>query len=286
MFVTVVAMIVMVAMTSTMTIVSAQTEQWGGCVIPGENPVVVKNQPTTVCLVVSSGDDWGTIQIPYQRWVWTPTVDEFSVFTIPNSYQTFVQEQNLMLPYVSVHAQSNATLSFVRRWYDADAGRELIFPYLTMIIDVYMGTIRGIAWDDGCVFCSKNLGSRCMEDTFNFNATAALQNNDTYSLGIREPTKGCWLRKSECDKAFNSTTGTNANPLCDLKVYATWTGTDKDGKVLTSSDNRFSAFPTDQVQRTVTALYQGAADTVDDVTNVVNDVSNTVQGNGEGAVGG
>jgi len=248
-------------------------QTWNGCVVPGENPAVRKGQQTSICLVVSSGDDWATVQIPYQRWLWTPIADQFASYTIPKSYQSFVTRENVMQPYVSVHVQSNSTLSFVRRWYDADQNRQLIFPYLTIIVDVFQGNIRGLVWDNGCVYCSKTVGNRCMEDTFNFNATPAIQNNQTYTNGINEPTKGCWLRKDECDKY---TLQDGSNPVCDLKVYATWTGTDANKRVLTSADNRFSAFPMDQVQRTLSAVIEGASNTYEEVAGSVNSTVNSV----------
>lgn len=89
----------------------------------------------------------------------------------------------------------------------------------------------GIAWDDACVFCADD---RCKENTFHFNGTVARLN---------EPTRGCYLTKAQCDKIHQK--GGND---CDLSIYVVWTGTDANGKFLTSSNNRFSAFQPKQIQ--------------------------------------
>eukprot|EP00560_Eucampia_antarctica_P007039 CAMPEP_0197828758 /NCGR_PEP_ID=MMETSP1437-20131217/5288_1 /TAXON_ID=49252 ORGANISM="Eucampia antarctica, Strain CCMP1452" /NCGR_SAMPLE_ID=MMETSP1437 /ASSEMBLY_ACC=CAM_ASM_001096 /LENGTH=78 /DNA_ID=CAMNT_0043430119 /DNA_START=567 /DNA_END=800 /DNA_ORIENTATION=- len=54
---------------------------------------------------------------------------------------------------------------------------------------------------------------------------------------IEEPTKGCYITREQCDAIHDA--GGNE---CDLTVYFTWYGTDKDGKPLTSANQRFSMF--------------------------------------------
>jgi hypothetical protein len=248
---------------------------WQGCVIQGTSPVVRKGQKTPVCIIISSGDDWGTVQIPYARYLWTPVADQMSVFTLSQSYLDLVKTPSSslaqsFLPFVSLSVQSNTTLSFIRRWYDQQ--RLLLFPYLTAIINVHKGIIQGISWDDACVFCSAG-STRCMEDTFYYNGTAATQ--------ISEPTTGCWYSKSECDKIYN-TNGT----LCNVKVYAVWSGTDANGVALTSFNSRFSAFPSDQVtnalrdysQDYINAGITAVTDAAGTVSTAVSNATNSVTG--------
>lgn len=236
--------------------------------------MVQKGVETPVCVVVSSGDDWGTVSIPYARWLWTPIADQMSVYDLPSSYKDLVLSSSSTAqsfqPFVSIHVESNTTLSFIRRWYDQE--RQMIFPYLTAIINVDKGKILGISWDDACLFCGKGT-TRCSEDTFFFNGTAAEH--------ISEPTTGCWYSKSECDKIVN-TNGT----LCDIKIYAVWSGTDKNGVALTSFNSRWSAFPTDQVTNTfrdyshdlLNAGLTTLTDTVTSVQGSVSNFTNTVTG--------
>ena len=256
-------------------IVYSQT--WQGCVIRGTSPVVRKGQNTPICVIISSGDDWGTMSIPYARYLWTPVVDQMSVFTLPQSYYDLVYaassstvSQNL-LPFVSLSVQSNTTLSFIRRWYDQE--RQLIFPYLTAIINVRQGIIQGISWDSVCgIFCAAG-STRCMEDTFYYNGTAATE--------ISEPTTGCWYYKSECDKIYE-TDGT----LCDVRINAVWSGTDANGVALTSFNSRFSAFPSDQVTNAlrdyskdyINAGITAASAAAGTVATAVSNVTNSVTG--------
>ena len=54
---------------------------------------------------------------------------------------------------------------------------------------------------------------------------------------------------------------------CDLKLFVVWTGTAVGGKVLLSSDSRFSAFPPNRIQENVKngleSALKNTKDTVD-----------------------
>lgn len=112
-----------------------------------------------------------------------------------------------------------------------------IYPFLTAIIDVKDGIVRGIAWDDACVFCEKK---ECVPNTYNFDGSLATTEQ------INQPVNGCYLSRDEC-MGF-AATGSNQ---CDIKLYVAWTGTDVDGKALLSSNSRFSMFPPNRVQENV-----------------------------------
>jgi hypothetical protein len=116
-------------------------------------------------------------------------------------------------------------LSFQKRYYD---GFEKIYPHLTAVIDVEEGVVKGIAWDDACIFCSK---SECEDNTFDFNGFLASDAN--------QPVGGCFLSLETC-KAYALEGRTD----CDLILYTVWTGTDSNGVAFKSSSYRFSAFPT------------------------------------------
>jgi hypothetical protein len=97
-------------------------------------------------------------------------------------------------------------------------------------LDVKKGIVQGIAWDDACVFCTKN---RCLENMYNFDGQVA--NSES---GIRSPNKGCYFTEEECNKI-----AANGGVDCDVTIYVVWTGTDAKGRSFQSSGKRFSAFP-------------------------------------------
>ena len=84
---------------------------------------------------------------------------------------------------------------------------------------------------------------------------------------IKQPTDGCYFSEDEC-LGF-AATGNNA---CDLKLHVVWTGTDVDGKVLLSSDSRFSMFPPNRVQEnvnnSVNNMLEGVKDIRDKITGI------------------
>ena len=89
---------------------------------------------------------------------------------------------------------------------------------------------------------------------------------------INQPTDGCYLTRDECVALHAG--GTDD---CDLKLFVVWTGTDANGKVLLSSDSRFSAFPPNRIQENVMAGVNSALGNL-------NDIKDTVTGTLTGAV--
>jgi len=112
---------------------------------------------------------------------------------------------------------------------------------LTAIIDVENGVVRGITWDDACVFCEM---AKCIPNTYNFDGSVATTEQ------TKQPTDGCYLTEAEC-LGFAA----EGNHVCDLKLFTVWTGTDINGKVLLSSDSRFSMFPPNRIQESVKGQY-------------------------------
>lgn len=126
-------------------------------------------------------------------------------------------------------------LSFQRLYFDN--ATNLVYPFLTAIIDVKGGVVQGITWDNACLFCSQR---ECDEITYDFNGNVNTQSQ------IGQPTKGCSYKKDYCDGIL-ATNGIE----CDLILYVVWTGTDSGGAVLQSSANRFSAFPAQKIQNRI-----------------------------------
>lgn len=91
--------------------------------------------------------------------------------------------------------------------------------------------VQGILWDNACMFCSND---KCLENSYYFDGSQAY---------LSEPTRGCYKTKQECDELHIA-----GSHECDLTIYFTWTGTDKDGKPMLSSNNRFSMFKIKQLK--------------------------------------
>jgi hypothetical protein len=87
--------------------------------------------------------------------------------------------------------------------------------------------------------------SECQSNTYNFDGSVATAEQ------AKQPLDGCYLTREEC-RGFAASGST----LCDLKLYVVWTGTDADGNALLSSDSRFSMFPPNRIEESVTGAYE------------------------------
>ena len=148
------------------------------------------------------------------------------------------------------------SLSFLRVWAQGEKDFPettnvddlKVYPHLTAIIDVKDGIVRGITWDDACVFCN---AFACDEITYDFNGVK--QDKDS----AEQLTEGCGKKRRDC------TGGTE----CDVLLYVVWTGTDVDGKALLSSAYRFSAFPPQELSARLTQHLPDAVTDRADSTN-------------------
>lgn len=222
-------------------IIHLVTGNWQGCIQQqdleaGKDGKVRINSNTAVCLsIAKDASDWADPTV-YSRFSFAPVADDYSRFFIDGSYEQLIRDNN-MNANITLFASSQTSVSFLRKFYDRDVG---VFPYLTAIINVQDGVVRGISWDDACVFCGSN---RCVENTYDFSGQQAFP---------REPTTGCYLTKQECSDIHSK--GGNT---CDLTLYVVWTGTDANGNYFTSSSKRFSAFSPKQIKDQVRDTIKG-----------------------------
>jgi hypothetical protein len=179
------------------------------------------------------------------------------------AYDSIVRQGFFNTNGTQIFAASQQALSFQRRYYDATTN--MIFPYLTIIVDVVNGVVRGIAWDDACVFCEQ---SKCLPNTYNFDGTLASAEQAS------QPTDGCYFTKEACD-GFQKT----GNTVCDLNLHVVWTGTDIRGNVLMSSDSRFSAFPPNRIQEKVQGSYDSMVNQVGGWGESIKDTFGALAGN-------
>eukprot|EP00979_Chaetoceros_neogracilis_P005481 scaffold996_cov271-Chaetoceros_neogracile.AAC.18 len=193
----------------TLIVQTALGNSWEGCITEKQHlteegsALVIKDQETAVCLTIAIDEGNWANPTEYKRFSFAPQADDYSRFVVEDYITT--KHTN-----VTTFASSQTALSFQRMYFDSLLG---VFPYLTAIVDVVDGVVRGIAWDDACIFCGAD---KCEENTFNFKGLPAFP---------QESTKGCYI------------------PL-----HVVWTGTDKNGDYLTSSSKRFSAFSPKQIR--------------------------------------
>lgn len=212
--------------------------------------VVRRGEITTVCLYVGPDGDWNS-NINYKRFSVNLISDEFSSYEVPGSFKAVEPDESNIFNADATHifAASQSSLSFLRRYYDKTTQR--IYPFLTAIIDVQDGVVRGIAWDDACIYCEK---AKCEPNTYNFDGSVATTEQ------ISQPVGGCYLTRDEC-RGF-AVDGSN---ICDLKLYVVWTGTDVNGDVLLSSGSRPSMFPPNRIQENAKGQYDSMVENLKDI---------------------
>ena len=163
-------------------------------------------------------------------------------------------------PTITVSASSQSAVSFVRVYYDT--AKDRIYPFLTAIMDVDRGVVKGITWDDACVFCG---GTECVENTYNYNGMAQNQS----SAG--QNTRSCFISTEDCNALLSTN---SSSTVCDLTLYTVWTGTDANGIALQSQAYRFSAFPAQELSDRITQLL-----VPDAAADFINGGDNTDNGN-------
>jgi len=214
------------------------SEEWKGCGLKSDPDMPLRiGTQSVVCLTLAPGGDWeDSTVVPARRYAFKAKTDDYSHLAIPGSYDYLVNnDEQLEADDITIHVNSQKGLSFLRKYYDRKLDR--IYPYLTAIIDVKDGVVKGIAWDNACIFCGS---SRCIENTYNFNGEQS---------ELDEPTKGCYLERKECTDEKEGSNEKDEFNKCDISVYVVWTGTDLNRDVMKSSNSRFSAFSNSQVTR-------------------------------------
>ena len=233
--------------------VSGENITWSGCgAVGAESAKLEIGDNMVICMHVANNLNWvGGAQ--YLRLSFAPKVDEYSRFHVgsckwnyaccdpcrfevfrktylssscyTSAYQDLINGGNDDFGNVdlTVSVASQKRVSFQRKYYDRTL--DLVYPHLTAIIDASGGVVRGITWDDGCMFCSD---AECTPVIHNYEGE--LQSKDAAG----QPVGGCPVARDAC----------TADPeLCDLTLYVVWTGSDSNGITFQSSASRFSQFP-------------------------------------------
>jgi len=228
--------------------------------------LVRRGEETTMCLFIGPSGNWNSDDVTYKRFAFNLKADEFSSYQIPNTFNSLVVttatsshgRNSFNSTATHIFASSQTSLSFLRRYVDGPLQR--IYPFLTAIIEVDEGSVIGITWDDACGFCER---SECQLNTYNFDGSVASAEQ------AKQPVEGCYLTREQC-LGFAA----SGSKICDLKLYVVWSGTDADGKALLSSDSRFSMFPPNRIQESVTSAYEKM---IEQLKNIKDNIQNKVQ---------
>lgn len=146
-------------------------------------------------------------------------------------------------------------------------------PVWTAIIKMDNGVVTDIGWDDGCFFCAEN-GADCVNNAVDVNGTAEIVSDALRSC--REPSATCYPPTQPLPNGTASGSVAQQNLTdtgCDLKVFLTWTGTDRKGQFLRSAGKRFSRFR----QFGIATMYQSAINLANDGLNIANSAIAAVQ---------
>mmetsp|Transcript_40377 Transcript_40377/g.126359 ORF Transcript_40377/g.126359 Transcript_40377/m.126359 type:complete len:206 (-) Transcript_40377:525-1142(-) len=170
----------------------------------GEN--VALGDDVTICLGI--GPTNYTEGINYKRGAYEVGLDEFSRMEVRNSWDPRPND-DLINTYgddVAIHVQAGSKRSFQKLYRSTlSDGRNVTFPYMTIIVIMDKGKVDNLVWDDGCHFCSS--GS-CTQATYSFNGLIG-DNGDTSDFN-----DDCYLLDSEC------VSGSAVSEACTLTVRA------------------------------------------------------------------
>ena len=135
--------------------------------------------------------------------------------------------------------------------YSGFYGKPRIFPMYTAIVTLTEGIVTSISWDDGCYGCNFSaLDNGCGDSIMSINSTSssyqvmASSNGASYYNGYWNTLCGngctrCWNSNDYCNT--NCDAGT-PGCACDLTIYVVFTGTDNQGRYLSSAGLRMSRF--------------------------------------------
>jgi len=111
--------------------------------------------------------------------------------------------------------------------------------WLSVVINIEDGRLHSFAWDNSCKPCP----SSCLHSSRALNLTT-LQGADEPSAG-----GACSTGADQCPS------GTGA---CDLRIFVTWAGTDKNGKNARSAGRRISRFTGDSLSSLADGVFNMA----------------------------
>mmetsp|Transcript_20063 Transcript_20063/g.33122 ORF Transcript_20063/g.33122 Transcript_20063/m.33122 type:complete len:231 (-) Transcript_20063:129-821(-) len=196
-------------------IVLGQTQ---ACNPQGETNIKIGSQ-TYVCLVQNNN----------KYILGTPRADDYTRLTVPGSFQ----ETQAACTDNYFHIETMGVRSSYRKKFsNCGTSSNTYFPILVAVINVDMGTVKNVTWDDGCYFTDGDVSTttqECIANAYSSTTTSALSTIPAPGVGTDTA-----ISEQSCSS--------QGSTFCDLAVYVTWTGRDVDGNYFGSVGRRFSIF--------------------------------------------
>jgi hypothetical protein len=243
------------------------------CMSESAFPKVQIGKETYVCLVINDRNIT----------VWTPKADDFVRLVVQGSFNATKTKNacltdkfwfpqgcpgsnifptkgvgappatNFYVSSMGVNSEYKKTYAYIN--YGRSNGPITIsswFPIVTAVIQVHLGEVQAVYWDDGCYYCPwSSEGSQpslmnCISNAY------ALDNGPSKLMPpLTNVTKkqidpaghngnlgyDCMMTQSACTQS-----GTGKSGFCDLGVYIVWTGTDINNHQFASAGRRFRRF--------------------------------------------
>jgi hypothetical protein len=194
-----------------------------------------------ICIVYGGGNRLNKMRF-------YPKVDQFALLTIQDSFNSTTGYQQLGHLGTTFQLELNGIQSPYRHRYGVatefscledptnpsapcvgqNAATCLVVPFHTIVIRVDQGVIQEIKWDDDDSLC---------DNDHSVDGNCGIDINTCHA--------------SESYGKENTATSTD----CDFKIYVSWSGTDKEGTFLSSSQRRLSQFR----QWSLSAVYNQAS---------------------------
>lgn len=209
------------------------------CDLGPEQPVAIGDQ-MPICFFLSTN--------PPKKMVFRVQVEQYAELVLKGSQAKAIANDRMPIYTWAAVTGSNASLPLdCSKSDDIEQRSHLVScpqvyatstrmaHMLNLVVNLRDGKLSSFAWDNGCAGCGPDA---CIESK--------------KSIDIHTGAESGGLLGSACGAEV---TGCTSNDVgCDMKVFVTWAGTDKDGRHATSAGMRMSKF----TGYTLTSLYEKA----------------------------
>lgn len=212
----------------------------------GEQPPVAIGDPLLLCVFLSTH--------PPRKMIFRVKVEEYAELLLKGSLG-LIDAEHQQFPvstWVTMSSTDAALPLDCSHGGDADARLALAScpqiyassthtaPLLSLVVNLRNGVVSSFAWDNSCAGCGPDA---CIHSSKFFNPISGEYGGGTFEQGT-------------CSQAL-----LGCGWECDLKIFVTWAGTDKNGRHATSAGMRLSKF----TGYTLSSLYERMSNNYDEV---------------------
>ncbi|KAJ1461048.1 hypothetical protein M885DRAFT_508593 [Pelagophyceae sp. CCMP2097] len=217
----------------------------GACWPEGRGKVKLrKGDKTFLCLVLMDGLQGAEGLRRTVRFAYDADLDNLAKIKLAHAWTSLEPAEDVLMSRVLGNAtqvglalQSEGKISYQKLWRTPLEGTAVTYPFLAAVIKLDRGEVSSITWDDGCYGCEG--GTECRSNAYDYDGSA-----------YRHAGKQCYVKDSQCSQSD----GAGVAKLCELQIFVSWTGTDKDGAALLSQQMRFSRLEETSVASYVQSL--------------------------------